>query len=106
VPQDCSGQGPDASGVKQGLLYLFDLEAWQNTVRDAKGRHFASLDAAKAEGLRQAREVIANGVRGGELHLRGVITIRNEGARYRRPDLACGGGPDPDRLKDREPRPL
>lgn len=67
-----------ASGGEPSPLFFFDLEAPQNTARDAKGRRLPSLDAARAKGMRQAREMIATAVRAGELDLRGVITIRNE----------------------------
>lgn len=78
VAKDPSHTKPELSAAEPSFLFFFDLEAPQDTVRDATGSRFASLDAARVEGLRRARELIAKTVRTGELDLRGVITIRNE----------------------------
>lgn len=78
VVEDSSSDRPGHPAPDPDVLYYFDLEAPLDTVGDAKGSRFASVEAARTEGLRRAKQLIAKMVRAGELDLRGVITIRNE----------------------------
>ena len=69
------------SVIKDGgplSLFYFDLEGPDAGVRDAQGRHFGSLVAARIEATREARALIASWVRAGDLGLRPVITIGGE----------------------------
>ena len=59
-------------------IFFFDYDAGVDGVRDAHGRDVASVEAARAVALKEARSLIAWAVRHGDVDLRAAITIRNE----------------------------
>ena len=62
-------------------VYFFNLRNGSGLLEDFEGQELADLEAARAEGTKAARALIADEVMHGRLDLRAAIEIMDDGGR-------------------------